>query len=380
MAYVSRFWTINGRFLAQRRTGVQRYAYEIVRHLDELLAAGHPLTRGLRMELLVPPDATEPIDLNAIRVRETGWLRGHCWEQVVLPAKARGPLLNLCNTGPLAKSNQLVCIHDLNTRVCPESYSRAFRTLYGVLMPTLGRTARRIVTVSQYSADALVRHGICAREKIVVIPNGHEHALRWTPQHSAATHAAAGPDTIVLIGSTIPHKNVRLILGMAERLAQAGLRLAVVGARDRSVFGGVAEMGDAANIAWLGRLSDAELAALLSNSLCLAFPSLVEGFGLPPLEAMALGCPVVVSDRASLPEVCGEAALYAAPDSPDAWLGTFMRLRRSPTLRARMIARGRRRAGEFRWENAATIYLAEMARIDGVAYQRSMPALAACAN
>ena len=366
MAYVSRFWTINGRFLAQRRTGVQRYAYEIVRHLDELLAAGHPLTRGLRMELLVPPDATEPIDLNAIRVRETGWLRGHCWEQVVLPAKARGPLLNLCNTGPLAKSNQLVCIHDLNTRAYPRSYSLPFRAFYRALLPLLGRVAGSIATVSEYSAGELVRHGICQRDKIIVIPNGHEHALRWAPGHMRSTTSSSKRNTIALIGSTIPHKNVRLIIGMARELAAAGLNLAVVGARHPSVFASDTQGPPSQNVAWLGSLSDEELSALLNDCLCLAFPSFVEGFGLPPLEAMALGCPVVVSDRSSLPEVCGDAAIYASPDDPKAWFNSFVRLQTVPGLRSQMIERGRRRAAQFRWRRSAELYLTAMAVADGV--------------
>jgi glycosyltransferase involved in cell wall biosynthesis len=119
-------------------------------------------------------------------------------------------------------------------------------------------------------------------------------------------------------------------------------------------------------ISWLGRLSDNELAALLRDSLCLAFPSLTEGFGLPALEAMALGCPVVVSDRASLPEVCADAALYAAPTDGEAWLNAFLRLRNDFSLRGAMAARGRKQAARFSWSATAEIYLREMARLDGL--------------
>jgi glycosyltransferase involved in cell wall biosynthesis len=157
-----------------------------------------------------------------------------------------------------------------------------------------------------------------------------------------------------------------MLLALAPRLAAAGFRLALVGGLDARVFQASAGASDDVNVAALGRLSDNELAALLSSSLCLAFPSFVEGFGLPPLEAMVLGCPVVVSDRASLPELCADAAIYASPDQPDAWIEAFKRLRADPTLRFRMAATGRARAQEFRWSVSAEAYLKEMAVADGL--------------
>ena len=120
------------------------------------------------------------------------------------------------------------------------------------------------------------------------------------------------------------------------------------------------------NLIWLGAISDGELAALLADCLCLAFPSLAEGFGLPPLEAMALGCPVVVSDQASLPEICGDAALYASPTRPDQWLARFKALAGDPGLQQALVARGQARAQVFSWRAAALHYLTAMARVDGL--------------
>ena len=125
-----------------------------------------------------------------------------------------------------------------------------------------------------------------------------------------------------------------------------------------------------ANVSWLGRVSDAELAALMQDSLCLAFPSLTEGFGLPALEAMAIGCPAVVTDRASLPEICGDAALYAPPD--DATRGSTVSgsLRNSLQLRSLMVPKGRARAFCFSWRASALRYLRAMAQADGIAADR----------
>ena len=117
-------------------------------------------------------------------------------------------------------------------------------------------------------------------------------------------------------------------------------------------------------LGWAG-LSDGELVAM-QDLLCLAFPSLVEGFDLPALEAMAVGCPVVVSDRASLPQACDDAALYASAFEGDAWLAAFLRLRNDAGLRSDLVARGRLRTSQYSWERTAELYLEEMARMDGL--------------
>ncbi|MCV3208621.1 glycosyltransferase family 4 protein [Mesorhizobium sp. YC-39] len=361
---MTRHWTINGRFLAQPTTGVQRYAREIVSALDALIVGQARLARDVAVELLVPPGSHDTLSLAAIRVRTVGSFGGHAWEQAVLPAYIRGGLLSLCNTGPLAVRQQILCIHDVNTRACPQSYTLPFRLLYRTLVPALGRTARKVATVSQYSAVELARYGVCPTAKVEVVSNGHEHALRWTPRHSEQTLAVAGPRTIVVLGSSIPHKNVGLIIGMHERLATAGLQVVVVGASTSRVFGSIGNK-KTPNVIWLGRRSDAELGALLSDCLCLAFPSLVEGFGLPPLEAMTLGCPVVMSDRASLPEIGGDAVLYASPCDENAWFDCFMRLVHEEGLRTKLIARGRARTARFQWAASAERYLELMASVDG---------------
>ncbi len=359
----SRSWAINGRFFSQPVTGVQRYAREIVRALDALMQEGHPAAASLRLELIVPGDVDAPA-FRAISTRRVGSRAGHLWEQGVLPFAVEEGLISLGNTGPLLVRKQIVCMHDMTARLYPESYTRAFRMLYAALLPALGRRAAAVTTVSHFSARQLSLFGVAPPHKIAVHPNGHEHVARWAPEHTPATLEAAGPRTIVVLGSQAPHKNVGAILGLAGRLAEAGLRLAVVGSRDDRVYRAGEVVADA-GVVWLGRLPDAALAALLRDSLCLAFPSLTEGFGLPPLEAMAVGCPVVVSDRGSLPEICGPAALYAAPDDPAAWLAAFLRLRDSATLRQELVREGRARALHFSWRRSAELYLDMMRRLDG---------------
>jgi glycosyltransferase involved in cell wall biosynthesis len=268
---------------------------------------------------------------------------------------------------------QVVCVHDLNTRLVPDSFSWRFRALYRVLIPILGRTAETISSVSEYSARQLHRFGVATPAKTMVIGNGHEHVLAWRPAHSAKTRAAAGRDTIVVFGTGSPNKNVGLLLEMAPALARANLRLAIAGATNLRVFSSSSHAAASDNVVCLGRLSDGEIAALLQDSLCLAFPSLVEGFGLPPLEAMTIGCPVVVSDSSCLPEICGEAALYASPTKPNQWLERFVELRRNSVLRAQLIERGFRRSKLYSWQASAQLYLDLMARSDGLHVAEPQP-------
>lgn len=282
----------------------------------------------------------------------------------MLPAVARGGILSLCNTSTILRRKQIVCVHDLNFLAFPGSYSFAFRSLYRLVIPQVLRVSSGIATVSQYSADELARAGFATRSKVRIAPNGHEHVKRWRETCRAGSDDRVDRNTIVVIGSSALHKNVDVILGLAGELARHGLRVAVVGGRDAKVFRRYEESLDSEAITWLGYVPDEQLAALYQNCLCLAFPSRAEGFGLPPLEAMALGCPVVSSSATSLPEVCGNAALYAAPDNAEAWLRAFLLVRSDHSLRAHLIENGLRRAAQFSWRATAESYLQTMLRID----------------
>ena len=313
------FCTINGRFLSQPRTGVQRYAREILGALDPLLAA-----RGLRADLLSPSPVGHALpEARSIRPKPVGWPSGHAWEQAVLPLAGPAPLLNLCNTAPLLRQKQIVCLHDANVFTAPGSYRRAFRLFYRALHPLLARRAAILTTVSEAAARDLAQHLAVPRRGIVVLPNGHEHALRWQSDPGAFRKLPGSRPFVLLLGSRARHKNIDLLLRLAPALAERGLDLVLAGGGASIFSTGDRGAAGAANLHWLGAVSDGELAGLMDQALCLAFPSWTEGFGLPIVEAMARGCPVIASDRASMPEVCGDAALMAAPDDPAAWLAAM---------------------------------------------------------
>ncbi len=346
-----RRFTINGRFLTQPLTGVQRYAREIVSAMDGLLEG-----ESGRVRLAAPPGVSSPLNLKAIAVDRQGGIGGHLWEQTVLPASTRDPSLHLCNTAPAISQGHVVCLHDANVFIEPESYSRAFRTYYRFLQPWIAKRAMKVVTVSRDAALQLARHLDIKARDIAVLPNGHEHALLWDPSRSRLSERwTPRRPFILLLASQARHKNVARVVGLAEAVDAMGLDLVVVG-RQAPIFAEAAT-GAASNLVRLGAVEDDDLANLLSQALCLAFPSLTEGFGLPLVEAMAWGCPVVSSDRASLPEVCGDAALMANPQDDRLWLQHFGALAGSLDLADDLKGRGREQMKNFSWTASARGYL-----------------------
>jgi glycosyltransferase involved in cell wall biosynthesis len=355
-------WAINGRYLTQRVTGVQRYAHEIVAAIADILSENGDVARRLGMRLVVPPGGRAALVPSKIDVVQTSFGSGHAWDQLVFPFHARSGALSLGNFGPVFARNHIVCIHDANTFIQPESYSRAFGMAYRTLLPMLGRRAGRIATVSQFSAEMLVKYGVCPREKIFIAPNGHEHALRWDASR-ARTPLFGTPKRpyVLLLGSRAKHKNVDIVLQQAQALDAAGIDIVIVGAAS-SIFAADEGTFRQSNIHHAGYVGDDDLAAFYEGALCLVFPSKTEGFGIPPLEAMARGCPVISSTAASLSEVGGDAVIYVDPDTSDGWRDAIVGLAGNAGLRAAMALQGRKRSALFSWKRSAQIYLEEILR------------------
>lgn len=344
-------FTINGRFYSQPVTGVQRYAREIIRAMDTLL-----LQRGGCASIVTVRDAYCVPPLLAMKEVRSRRLVGHIWEQAVLPSYVDACLLNLCNTGPVSARPQIVCLHDANVYTNPDSYSRSFRLLYRSLLPRLIRNGCYLSTVSRSASAQIAAHLPVAQSDIAVIPNGHEHVFRWDPSLSVLQRQlGSGRPFVLVLGSRARHKNINAVLQEAEFLDELGLDIAVAGA-SAPAFAGV-DLVSRKNVRWLGTVSDDDLAWLYGHALCLAFPSLSEGFGLPLVEAMALGCPVISSNTTSMPEVCGDAALMAGPHDREIWRSHFERLVSSQALQAELALAGRERVKMFSWETSADLYL-----------------------
>lgn len=365
----TRHWTINGDFVALKPTGVPRYAREVTLALDALLTEGHPLAEGLSLDL-VAPRAADDLLLKNIPVTVVPEFNKprlpQVWAQLQLPRHVKGGLVSFCNLAPVAKANHIACIHDLHTWLYPQSYGRGFRLAHRLILPLLGRRARHITTVSSLSRGHLIEHRVAPAEKIVITYNGADHAARWNADRSSLDIGAR--PFVLCLGQNQPYKNMKLIWRMAPALDAAGLDVYMAGnisAETLQSYGGEKP----ANLRLLGRVSDDDLAKAFRSAVCFLFPSKIEGFGLPAVEAMAHRCPVIAADAPCLPEICGNAALYAGPDNEAAWLDGIAKLRSDTSLREAVIERGVEQAGRYTWRGIAEIYLQLMATPDHPPYQ-----------
>ncbi|WP_245409731.1 glycosyltransferase family 4 protein [Pararhizobium haloflavum] len=363
---LTRRWTINGDFLGLKPTGVARYAREVTLALDWLIGEGHPLARDLEIDLVAPCEGDGGLSLDWIAKRIVPEFRRprlpQVWVQMQLPRHVPGGLVSFCNLAPVSVSRQVVCIHDLHTRLMPESYGFGFRLAHRAVLPLLGRRVAAITTVSELSRQHLAQYGIAPASRITVTYNGADHATRWNASSSALIAAPSRPYVLAL-GRPQAYKNTGLVLKLAGALEAMGLDLWMAGDVDADFIRAQAGRMPA-NLLLLGRVDDNDFASALSSALCFVFPSRIEGFGLPAVEAMTLGCPVIASFAPCLPEVCADAALYADPDEPASWLAAIERLRNEHGLRAAMIEKGRARAARYTWRGIAETYLTIMRKVD----------------
>lgn len=341
--------SINGRFLTQSISGVQRYAWEVVRQWDRMLAdAG----QDFDVELLCPQGAMLPEPLSAIRMRIVGTLKGHAWEQWSLPRAARGRrLVNLCNMAPLLHGAQMVTIHDAAVFAAPAGYSRKFIAWYRFVYRALVARGARIVTVSAFSRDELRRYLGPALDIDVAHESG-DHITEVAPDADFLARSGLRTGHFVLaVSSMNPNKNFGAIVKAFEGWVRNDVDLVVAGGTNPNVF---AAGNLPASVRHLGYVTDAQLRALYESAACFVFPSRYEGFGLPPLEAMVCGCPVVSSRSASMPEVCGPAALYFDPEAPSELALRLDEVLGDSAVANRLRAAGRERVRQFTWQRCAS--------------------------
>jgi len=332
---------INGRFLTQDITGVQRYAVEMLSALDRIFDTLPD--RRVKLVCLTPD-----VELNIqtawknIAIQKCGPFSGNLWEQVTLPINSRnGTLFSPCNIGPFFKRKQIITIHDA---------SFLFRLKYKLNYQILGRTIPRIITVSEFSNKELIHYCGFQPEKIKVIHNGCDHQVqRVEPVPFARLDL---PEKYILaVGSLSKHKNIQAVIQSVDQLDQ-DIHVVVAGSAYSKVFSGMA-LAENPRVHLLGYVSESDLVALYRNAIAFVFPSRYEGFGIPALEAMRNHCPVIASNRASLPEVCGDAALYFDPDSVRQIADCVNTLNSCTELRATLIAKGEARAAQFTWDQCA---------------------------
>jgi glycosyltransferase involved in cell wall biosynthesis len=352
---------LNGRFLSQPTTGVQRFSRQLLDALDRLLVEGDPQVASFDWVCLTPYSNDPAPGWKNIAVRSCGHLKGNPWEQIDLPVQTQGQVLvNLGNMGPFLKKRQGVVFHDASVFAIPQAYSTSFRLKHQLGLHLLGRTAPLIFTVSEFSRQEIAHYTGIKPEKIRVLAEGCEH-IRSVPADPAILqrHNLGDKPYLLVISNLSPHKNLTGLVKALALIPDPPFEIVFAGITYAPVF----QLGAQplpAIIRQIGSVTDGELRALYEHAGAFIFPSRYEGFGLPPLEAMACGCPVIAARAASLPEVCGQAALYCDPLDPQDMADQIMQVMNDPNLRDQLRGLGLARAGCFTWKETARRF------VDGV--------------
>jgi glycosyltransferase involved in cell wall biosynthesis len=278
---------------------------------------------------------------------------GHAWEQVALPLLARRADLLYCpaNLAPLASRRNAVVIHDLAALAHPEWYGRAYVAWQRLVLPRIAERARLVLTVSRFARDEIVRRLGVRQEAVEVVPNGvsDDFSPKADPEPAATTLHLHRPYVLAL-ATRSARKNLAVLSTAERRLAEQGLELVTAGSGRGYLRGGERPPGRE-----LGYVPEHLLPGLYAGARAFAMPSLYEGSGLPCLEAMACGTPVVAADGTALPETCGGAALLVDATHPDAFADALERAVADEDERARLIAAGRERAASFTWQRTAEL-------------------------
>ena len=346
---------VNGRFFAHRPTGVQRFAYEVIHALNGLLNEPENADYKGRVALVIPKGVTLPAGLeNFQRIVGGMFGRGYAWEQFDLVRLSMGGvLLNLCNLAPVLKHRQVAVIHDAAPQAVPQAFSRAFRWAYGALIPMIARRTDRVVTVSAFSRDEIARWVGLPPSRFTVCHEGAEHILAVPSDRSVIDrNGLAGRGYFLAVGMGPANKNQSMLLRAFTQAGLENVSLVLTGRRSTRVHGSAA-LEVPQGVVHVGHVPDAELRALYEGALALVYPSTYEGFGLPPVEAMACGCPVVISDQPALLEVAAGAGHVVPMGDVDRLAGALREIAADQGLRDRLARNGLARAEQLTWRAAA---------------------------
>lgn len=350
---------INGKNFCFPLTGILRVTEELLRELDKLLT-NQSRKPKLQLEIIAPENAAVNLNLENIPTQKrfklkSGFFVSIPWEQGVLPflVKKNQLLLSLGNLQPIFIKNSVLMIHDAQVFITPKSYEKVFAFWHKFVMQVAGKRCKRILTVSNFSKEQLVKYGIAKPEKITVIHNGCEHILKTDPDYDVLKKFGLTDKSFYVAQShNTLYKNIFVLLKAFATEPLKNSLLVLYGSKNKHDFEKLGTFVPP-NVIFTGRVTDGELVGLIKSAKATLLPSTTEGFGLQPLESMQLGTPAIVAPCGALPEVCGDAALYADAYKPEEWIARMSELETQPALGENLIAKGKLQAQQFTWENAA---------------------------
>jgi len=295
---------INGRFLTQKLTGISRFSLEICR----------VLCQTTKFNIIAPKNSIlKEYDIEGLNIIEYGNLNSHLWEQISLPLFLRKQkdyiLINFSGLGPIFIKSKISTIHDVSFVRHPEWFSKQYSLLYKVFTPLIIKNSICILTVSKFSKNEIIDYYNVSYDKIKIIYNAINN-------HFNDLRIQRDKHNVISVASFDPRKNIKTILEASTQEGFDSYNLTLVGSGNR-VFGQLGFSKDMfSHVTFTGHISDSELIKQYNNSSIFISASLYEGFGIPPLEALACGCKLLLSDIPVYHEIFEDAAVYFNPMDP----------------------------------------------------------------
>lgn len=352
---MKKHFVINGRFLTQPLTGVQRFAYELVCEISKT----HSFT------ILTPRvKINSSYSTDTLYIKKIGFGNGYFWEQIILPVYLifiKSPLLiSLCNLSPIFYKKKITVVHDIAVIEHPEWFNWKFVLFYKFVFNQLLNSRSYIITVSQFSKSRIIDLYKLNQSKIFIIHNAVSSKLLHSKQLNIVDKNLIrfASNKFILCASSIdPRKNFKSIISAFEVLDIPDIDLVIVGKKSKVFNNPDLNLHLAKRIHFVGYVSDAELFWLYKHAECFVYLSLYEGFGIPPLEAMASGCPVLLSDIAVHREIFDDAALLVDPLSVNDIVKGLKLILNNPEKRKELIAKGHKINSKYDWKKSSELLL-----------------------
>lgn len=341
-------FVVNGRYLTQKATGVHRYAFEICNKLHEM---------GVDFHVAVPKEI-HPDYKFSFKVVKCGSFNTHLWEQISLPRYLKSigsPLLiSFTGCGPLNYSNQIMTIHDVSHERYPEWFSKNYYRFYHYMIPRIGKKAHAVLTVSEFSKKEIVNTlGINAEKIHVVHSNVPFHNKPSKEEILSFTRNPEAERYILAVSSMDPRKNFIRLVEAFDKIKDKSVKLYIIGMSFKAFNTPDLQKLIGENVHLPGYIPDEKLQTMYQNALLSVYPSLYEGFGLPPLESMTYGCPAINSDIPALREVSQDAALYVDPYNVDDITQKIEQLLVDEPLRKELQEKGLLQIKKYSWDKSA---------------------------
>lgn len=340
-------FVVNGRYLTQKATGVHRYAFEICNKLHEM---------GVDFHVAIPKEINPDYKFS-FKTVVCGSLSTHLWEQISLPRylkKIGKPLLiSFTGGGILNYDNQIMTIHDVSHERYPEWFAKNYYRYYHYLMPRTGRKSHAILTVSEFSKNEIVDTLKLDPNKIHIVHSNVPFHTKPTREEVLDYKSDTDEKYIIAVSNMDPRKNFIRLAEAFSQIEDKSIKLYIIGMRTKAFNTPDLQKLKGENIVLPGYIDDNTLQKMYQDALLSVYPSLYEGFGLPPLESMTYGCPAIASNIPALREISGDAALYVDPYDVNDITQKINLLAKDEKLRKEMQLKGLEQIQKYSWEKSA---------------------------